>query len=107
MIKTLFLVPERDNDGQPFDRALWLELDRRLAELSEGFSYRLDVHGVWRSGDRVYRDVSREYTLSFPSWRRIPAWLALMDWVRVQFRQEALYIEVAGVPEVLAEQPGP
>lgn len=59
------------------------------------------VHGTWEHGGRLYRDVSRQYVVSLTSWRQLPAWLELMDWVRQAFTQRAIYIEVAGVPEVL------
>ncbi|MFN0144423.1 MAG: hypothetical protein ACKVP6_13425 [Mycobacterium sp.] len=101
MIKTLFLVPERDNEDRPYDRGLWRELERRLLDHTVGLTSRADVRGIWRSGDREYRDVSREFSVALESWRQLPALLDLLDWLRVQFRQEAIYLEVAGIPEIL------
>lgn len=101
MIKTLFLVPERENEGRPFERGLWLELERRLLEIAGGLTSRAEVRGVWVSGDREYRDISREFSVALASWRQLPALLDQLDWVLVQFRQEALYLEVAGIPEIL------
>jgi hypothetical protein len=103
MIKTLFLVPERDNEGKRFGRARWEHLEHRVMQVSAGFSYRAEVHGTWQSDGRVYRDVSREFTVSLQSWQQFPSWLALVEWIREQFQQEALYIEVAGLPEILVQ----
>jgi hypothetical protein len=103
MIKTMFLVPEQDNDGQPFRHGSWDVLERRLVVLAGGLSVRIGVRGVWLSGDRTYHGVSREFTVSLTTWRRLPAWLSLVDWVRDTFRQEAIYVEIAGVPEILTD----
>ncbi|HEY5476160.1 MAG TPA: hypothetical protein VIK11_05515 [Tepidiformaceae bacterium] len=35
------------------------------------------------------------------SWRDVAAFVALAEWAREAFRQEAIYIEIAGVPEIL------
>ncbi len=57
--------------------------------------------GTWRAGRRTYREVSREYTVSLTTWQQLPTWLAIVEWARERFRQEAIYVEVAGVPEIL------
>ena len=100
VIKTAFLVPVRDNDGHPFSRSLWYELERRLVQSFGGYSRASDVRGAWEHQGRVYRDISRQYSVSLERWIELPAWLALIGWVQTSFHQEAIYIEVAGVPEV-------
>ena len=102
MIKTLFLVPIRDNEGRPFPRSFWRELRERLLEFG-GFSMTDGVSGVWQHGGRTCQDLSRQYVVSLASWRQFPAWLDLIQWVRVTFRQEAIYIEVVGIPEILGD----
>ena len=104
MIKTVFLVPVRDNEGQPFVRLFWRELESRLIAAFGAFSRISGVIGAWESRGRIYRDRSRQYVVSLTSWRQLPGWLALVDWVRDATRQEAIYIEVAGVPEILEGQ---
>lgn len=100
MIKTLFLVPLHDNDGQVFAESDWLALEARLLQFG-GFSWVDNVTGVWESGARVYHDISRQYTVSLSHWTQLPAWLDTVAWVRMRFRQEALYIEVANIPDIL------
>ena len=39
--------------------------------------------------------------VSLQSLRQVPDFLPEADWTRERFRQEAVYIEVAGVPEIL------
>ena len=100
MIKTVVLVPVRDNDGRPFPKALWEELQARFMPFG-GFTRPIGVVGAWQSGGRVYHDRSRQYTVVLASWRQLAAWLAVVEWAREAFRQEAMYVEVAGVPEIL------
>ena len=94
------LVPVRDNEGRRFPRSAWRELERRLVQ-SGGLSLTPRVTGVWQSGGRVYRDINRQYVVSLTSWTQLPDWLGVVRWARDYFRQEAMYIEVAGVPEVI------
>ena len=101
MIETMFLVPVRDNDGVPFSLDDWAELELRLIQFN-GFTVSTGVSGVWRSqSGEVHRDESKRYEVSLESWRAFPAWLEVVEWVRIKFRQEALYIRVAGTPEIL------
>jgi hypothetical protein len=99
VIETVLLVPERDNDGGLISPRLWLELERRLLRFG-GLSRTDGVHGAWQSGKRLYRDVSRQYVVALGSWWDLPAWLRIVDGARAAFAQEALYVKVAGVPEV-------
>jgi hypothetical protein len=100
MIKTMFLVPTFDNRGRPFPRSFREQLEERLLEFG-GFSALPGISGVWRAGDRIYRDVSDQYAVSLQSWKEMPRWLEMVAWVQWRFRQEAIYVEVAGVPEIL------
>jgi hypothetical protein len=104
MIKTIFLVPVRDNSGRLFPPAYWRDLRSQLMGQFGAFSRRSGVLGMWQAGGRVYQDVSYEYTISLTSWRQLAAWLAVVDQVRERFRQEAIYVEIAGVPEILVAE---
>jgi hypothetical protein len=101
VIKTLFLVPVNDNAGNPFPWSYWIALENRLMATFGGFSQTPGVEGVWRAGDRVYRDTSRQYVVSIVSWAQMAEWLDFIRWIRLLFRQEAIYVEVAGVSEIL------
>ena len=101
MIKTLFLAPIRDNEGEPFQDSTWDELHERIVNQFGGLSRRAGVEGMWRNAGRLYVDPSYEYTVSLASWLQFPAWLEVILWVRDQFRQIAVYIEVAGIPETI------
>jgi hypothetical protein len=101
MIKTHFLVPVRDNAGRPHSRGLWLELEQRLITLFGGYSRVTGIHGAWEYEGRIYRDISRGYSVSLERWTLLPVWLDLVRWARQAFQQEAIYIEVAGVPEII------
>jgi hypothetical protein len=100
MIETVMLVPTRDNEGKLYPRSTWRELELRLLQFG-GLSDTGTGRGVWVSGSRVYRDRNRQFTVSLGSWKQLPAWLDVVAWVRTTFRQEAIYVKVAGVPEVI------
>ncbi|MGI8553110.1 MAG: hypothetical protein ACR2PL_20335 [Dehalococcoidia bacterium] len=100
MIKTVVLIPLRDNEDQPFDVDLWRELHTRLLQFG-GISRTAGVEGTWEYQGRVYHDESYQYRVSLRSWDDLPLWLAVIHWAQDAFRQEALYIEVAGVPEII------
>ena len=94
------LIPTRDNAGRKFSHESIPALEERLLPFG-GFSQTRNVVGMWRSGDLVHRDISVPYTCSLRSWLQLTAWLDVVLWAGVEFRQEALYIEVAGVPEII------
>ncbi len=101
MIKTQMLLPTRDNEGRPFSASTWRELQARLAALG-GYSRESGVFGGWKD-DRgnVVTDHSRRYTVALDGWRQLAAWLGVVDWAKQAFRQDAIYIEVAGIPETI------
>ncbi len=102
MVGTSFLVPVKDNQGQRFTDEDWQTLNERLIDEFGGFARASDIVGAWRTNDgRLVEDVSRQYMVTLDSWADFPTWLATMRWVREQFRQEAIHIDVAGVAEIL------
>ena len=105
MIETVLLVPLADNDGKRFDPALVWQLERRLLRFG-GFTGPLQVAGAWYAGGRVYRDTNLQFVVGLTSWTQLPRWLTIVRWALVQFRQEALYIKVAGIPETARERSG-
>lgn len=101
MIKTLLLLPVRDNESRPFLDTMWIELELRFADLG-GWQRQADVEGGWVHLDRLFREPNRQYVVALTSWLNLQAWLEIVLWARVAFRQEAVYIEVNGAPEIIA-----
>lgn len=99
MIETVVLVPVADNDGKRFSRQTWDTLEVKLAAFG-GFTREPNVVGQWESAGRIYRDRSRRYVVVLTSWWQLGEWLAVVDWARAEFRQEALSVKVAGIPEI-------
>ncbi|MBA2449999.1 MAG: hypothetical protein H0V51_18425 [Chloroflexi bacterium] len=106
MIGTSFLIPIRDNEGRPFLPSQWRALHQRLLVEFGGYTRVSNVQGAWEDRGRVYRDRNRQYLVSLESWTQLPAWLDLVRWARQTFRQEAIHVEVAGVPEILRNVSG-
>jgi hypothetical protein len=101
MIKTVIFLPERDNDGHLFGPALWAEVEDRLSAVFGGFTRQDGYKGVWPSESGVvYRDDNVAFTVAM-TVRQLPAWVAFAEWALVAFAQEAVYVEVAGSPEIL------
>ncbi|MEX0781832.1 MAG: hypothetical protein WD557_04215 [Dehalococcoidia bacterium] len=98
MIKTLILIPEHDNDGTPFEAGTFREFEAQLRQIEGGFSMRAGIVGEWQG----FRDANREYTVAIESWLDLGAWLSVAVAAIELFRQQAIYIEVAGVPEVIS-----
>jgi hypothetical protein len=101
VIETVVLIPIKDNQGRPFGRSAWEELEARLLQFG-GFTGPTEVEGVWRSGERTFRDTNAQYIVSLTSWTQLPDWLGIVHWARERFRQEAIYVKVAGIPEIIA-----
>ncbi|MCX6023129.1 MAG: hypothetical protein NTZ05_15655 [Chloroflexi bacterium] len=99
-IEAQFLLPLRDNDGKPYSREDWDDLDERLAEFG-GFTVIPEVSGWWRDDGEIYRDVSNIYVVDLTSWADMSQWLETVRWAQVRFRQIAIRIRVAGIPEIL------
>lgn len=95
MIKTLFLVPVADNEGSYFPDEMYAALDTRILATFGGLSRRRGVIGAWREGDHIYRDRDFEYTIVIEDWTQIPKFLAVIEDVWRDFRQEAIYYEIA------------
>lgn len=103
MIKALVLVPIQDNEGQPFGPNDWDELERKFINSFGGFSGGGLVQGAWADQGTIYRDTSRRYEVAVTSWTEIPNFLALAHWTRTHFRQLAVYVEIAGISEIIGE----
>lgn len=101
MVRTVILVPLKDNSGKVFPNNHWHELEQQLLQLAGGFSREGPVDGTWTDGERVYKDRSRRYIVALDSWTKLPDWLAAVKWAKDRFNQEAMYIEVNGAPEIL------
>ena len=100
MIKTLVVIPRRDNQGRPYPWPVWQELHDRLTLLG-GYT-RAPSEGEWVAQGQRYRDRSYSYTVSLDSIKQLPAWLDIVRWAQQAFSQEAMYVEVAGQPEVVS-----
>ncbi len=102
-VKASILIPERDNGGNTFPPKLWEELGNRFRETFGGFTSTGGNIGEWvdPNDGRVYSDRTFTYYVSLTSWRQVTDFIEVAQWVRTQYRQEAVLIEIAGLIEVL------
>lgn len=102
MIEVTIRIPEMDNDGVPFDRALLDSLLERFAREFGGYEMRGRIQGGWTDDEgRLVRDDNTLIAVWLDSWRQLAAFIDLADWTRVAFRQQAIGITVSNVPEIL------
>jgi hypothetical protein len=111
MIETVVFVPTRSNEGMPYRRSFWRTLEETLIGDFGAFSRLSNVRGVWidlpeQRGPEAaipvtYQDTSRQYVVALTSWSQFPRWLRTVNWILVETGQKALYVKVAGIPDVL------
>jgi len=106
MIETYFLLPQQDNDGNPFPRAKFQALRERIISEFGGLTVEEDHStGYWKGDDgRLYADRNAKYIIAVESLTQIPAVLDLVRWVRKEFQQEAIYLNIAGIAEIIGEE---
>jgi hypothetical protein len=105
MILTSVLVPLSDNDGNPFSRGAFRDFEEMLLDRFGGWTDSGIKGGAWRDeGGTSYRDQLRQYDISLQSWREVPAFLEVVEFVAVHFRQLAVFYTIAGIPDIM---PGP
>jgi hypothetical protein len=100
MIKTVVFIPIRSNDGRRFPRRTWAEIEGRLKQFG-GYTRGPEQQGSWHDGTRWYREPNFPYHIALQSARDLPTWLAFVAWVQEMLGQAAMYIEIAGQPEVI------
>ncbi|MGH2583378.1 MAG: hypothetical protein ACRDJE_00520 [Dehalococcoidia bacterium] len=100
MIKAVVFVPIRSNQGHTFPRRAWQDLLAQLQRFG-GVTVEPAVSGRWLSGGRWYDESMLPHVVALTSWRQIPVWLAIVEWAQAHFEQEAMYIEIAGQPEII------
>lgn len=106
VIETTFLIPLGNNDGVPFMRHDFAELESRLLASFGAWTVTGEVEGEWRSDSgRVFRDRSRRYVVALQSIRQVAALVSVLDWALARFEQEAIMLTIAGVPEILGPAP--
>lgn len=105
MIPCSILVPLARNDGRPQPRKLFRQLEDELIERFGGFTDAGLKGGGWRDDDGVvYRDRSRQYDIAVTTWKDVPGFLQIAESVATRFGQLAVFITIAGIPDIL---PGP
>lgn len=75
VIKAVFLLPERDNDGQPFPQSAWDRVGERLVRLGRGDTVAYGHKGIWQARGRRDVDVNNAYTVTLRSWEQLGAWI--------------------------------
>lgn len=102
MFEVTIRIPEADNDGNPFPREMLRDLAQRIAETFGGYELRGRSEGRWVEAGQLFIDRNTVIAIWLDSFRQVAAFIDLADHVRVTFRQLAIGVTVAGIPEVLS-----
>lgn len=101
MFQAFILIPVLDNDGNPLRRQDYDEFEVELAEFPGGFTLRGQVTGGWVDTERLYREPMFEYELGLDSLRKVAGLVQIAEAACGRFRQLAIFIKVAGIPEII------
>ena len=100
------LIPLQDNNGEPFSRQQFAELENRLLEAFGGFTDGGTVQGAWRSDSGIiYHDRSTRYEVAINP-NEEATFLTMAKWAATHFGQEAILIVHVGESEIVGPGPG-
>lgn len=104
MIESFFLLPRADNDGQPFTDQQIKHLRETIIDQFGGLTVEENTAtGFWKEGQELYKDNNDKYLIALESLQQIPELLQLVKQVRQDFDQEAIYLNVNGIVEIIGE----
>ena len=101
MIMTTIFLPIRDNQGQPFGPEKRQHIRARLVSEFGSYSINPGQHGAWTEQGTTYLDESEALVVALASWLDIPRWFEFVRFIQTELNQLAMYIEIAGIPEVV------
>ncbi len=101
MIVTTIYLPIRGNDGKPFDGEIRQRIRARLVAEFGSYSINPGQHGAWTEQGTTYRDESEALVVALASWLELPRWFEFVRFIQTELAQISMYIEIAGIPEVV------
>lgn len=102
MVRTRLLVPMFDNEGHYFDDEQHKAFEALVLTQFGGFTRTGACYGVWKDEKtgEVFRDECVCYEVAVPSILDVSRLRAIAVHAANHYRQEAMYVEVAGIAEV-------
>ena len=102
MFELMILIPVVDNAGVAFraeDHTAFEDFVRaRFGGISQ---YPNTVVGSWVDGGRVYHDATRAYGIAVQSITQGDLIAEVVEYAKVAYRQEAIFIRYLGVVEII------
>lgn len=100
MIETYFLVPTKSNEGKPFARSMFRELESKLADRFGGWTKAGQVQGGWRDDrGKMIHDRSEKYIVAVEKVTDLVD--LIVRWVRRQWEQDCIYFSALGTVELI------
>lgn len=103
LIETFIMVPKHDNDGKAFPPSKYDNLNREIIEQFGGLTIE-HATGFWSDGKKVYQDRNYKYIIGIQSLKQVAEILELARYIRKEFKQEAVYVNVSGIAEIVGDE---
>lgn len=91
------LVPDADNDGVPFSPQQYAQFEAFAVGLAGGVTELGRARGLWQADGQVFSDTHRDYEIIVPRRRVRGVAAAVVEHVRTEFRQLAVFVEITPV----------
>lgn len=103
MIEFSILIPSKSNAGVVFLADHDMVFEELLLNRFGGFSGgSATITGSWKGADgAIYMDVSRVYVVALPSVLDAGKLREVIDFAKVYYEQEAIYLRYLGLAEIL------
>lgn len=103
LIETFIMVPKQNNDGKAFPPSKYDNLNREIIEQFGGLTIE-HATGFWSDGEKVYQDRNYKYIIGIQSLKQVAEILELARYIRKEFKQEAVYVNVSGIAEIVGDE---
>jgi len=102
MFELMVLIPVADNDGAAFSAEDHHAFEAFVIDRFGGITlYPNTAVGSWIDAGRVYRDNTRVYGIAVPSITAGGLVAEVVEYAKVAYRQEAIFVRYLGVAEIL------
>jgi len=101
MIEITIIIPKADNDGDTFTDNHHAIFEAALIKSFGGLTELSTVKGAWMDQGRLYRDESKTYLVALSSIVEAGKLGALVEFAKVHYRQEMIYLRYFNVAEIL------
>lgn len=102
LIETYILVPTTYNNGEPVEAEKFEALQALYIEKVGGLTIEPETkQGFWTDGTTIYKDINLKYIAAIEHWNQVKDILEIAEYVKKEWNQEAVYINIAGIADII------